>query len=249
LTALLLAWFLLPETMRAGPAVGRRHWLRLGSLVEVLRMPGIGVLVMTFFLATVAFGSLESTLALMNQYLLTSGGEVLQAHMMSMRQLDDVFRKSSLIFAYVGFTLMLVQGLIYRRLVVRVGELRFMRMGALLMLVGLGGVVATVLAVAAHALGGRGMTITVALAILAVLVTGFALMTPSVQSLISKRADPARQGEILGANQSASALARILGPAIGSQLFFVGESHVLPYIVGMTLMAAVYLLTLRLRTD
>src|SRR5262249_325022 len=154
LTALLLAWFLLPETMRAGPSLGRRHWF--GSLFEVVRMPGIGVLVMTFFLATVAFGSLESTLALMNQYLLTSGGEVLQAHKMSMEQLDDVFGKSSLIFAYVGFTLMLVQGLIYRRLVVRVGEARFMRMGALLMLVGLGGVVATVLAVAAHALGGRG---------------------------------------------------------------------------------------------
>jgi len=106
-----------------------------------------------------------------------------------------------------------------------------------------------VLAVAYGFLVGTGQTIPAALVILAVLVTGFALMTPSVQALISKRADPARQGEILGANQSASALARILGPAIGSWLFFVTPSHVLPYAVGATLMAFVFGMTLRLRQD
>jgi len=33
---------------------------------------------------------------------------------------------------------------------------------------------------------------------LAVSVFGFAFMTPSVQALISRRSDPARQGEVLG---------------------------------------------------
>jgi MFS family permease len=117
------------------------------------------------------------------------------------------------------------------------------------MLVGLVGVVAMVLAVANGILSGTGQTIPAALAILAVLVTGFALMTPSVQALISKRADPARQGEILGSNQSASALGRILGPALGSSLFFATPSHVLPYVVGATLMAVVFGLTLRLRQE
>ncbi len=250
LIALLLALILLPETLRAGtPTAGRRHWLKLGTLAEVLRIPVIGALVVTFFLATVAFGSLESTLALMNQYLLTGGGNVLRMTEMTEEQLDDVFRKSSLIFAYVGLTLMLVQGLIYRRMVRRVGEVRFMRVGTLLMLVGLAGVIATVLAVAAGTLAGLGTVIPAALVILALLVTGFALMTPSVQALISKHADPARQGEILGANQSASALARILGPVVGSQLFFVGPAHVLPYAVGAVLMAVVFVLTLRLRPE
>src|SRR5262249_29513254 len=229
LAALVLAFFLLPETLRGGSPAGRRHWLKLGLLLEALRMPVIGALVVTFFLATVAFGSLESTLALMNQYLLTGGKKVLRISDMTPEELDEVFRKSSLIFAYVGLTLMLVQGLLYRRLVARVGELRFMRAGTLLMVVGLAGVIATLLAGAAGALPHPWGTIPVALAILAVLVTGFALMTPSVQALISKRADPERQGEILGANQSASALARIVGPALGSWLFFAEESHVLPY--------------------
>ncbi len=249
LVALVLALVLLPETLRTGSAAGRRHWLKVGTTLEVLRTPVLGALVVIFFLATVAFGSLESTLALMNQFLLTSGGKVLRLHEMSPEQIDDIFRKSSLIFAYVGLTLMLVQGVFYRRFVARVGEVAFMRAGTLLMLVGLVGVIGTMMAVVSHALVGAWAVFPVALVILAVLVTGFALMTPSAQALISKRADPARQGEILGVNQSASALARILGPAVGSSLFFVDASHVLPYALGAGLRAVVFLLTLRLRQD
>jgi DHA1 family tetracycline resistance protein-like MFS transporter len=227
--------------------VGRRHWIKFGALVEALRMPEIGALIVTFFLATIAFGSLESTLALMNEYFLSGGAKVQRVTQMSEEEIDNLFKGSSLIFAYVGLTLMIVQGLIYRRLVTRVGEVPFIRIGTLLMVLGLVGVIATVFAVSQGHFGGLWTIIPMALVILAVLVTGFALMTPSVQALISKRADPLRQGEILGANQSASALARILGPAIGSALFFVSETHVLPYVVGACLMVVVFLLTLRLR--
>jgi MFS family permease len=247
LLALILAIILLPETLHTVGAGGRRHWLQFGATMQVLRMPMIGLLVLTFFLATLAFGSLESTLALMNQYLLTGGEKVIRMEEMTEEQMDEIFRKSSLIFAYVGFTLMLVQGFIYRRFISRVGEWKMMRIGVVLMLVGLLGVIATVLAVAQKMLLGEGTSIPVALVILAVLVAGFALMTPSVQALISKRADPTRQGEVLGVNQSMSALARILGPAIGSFLFFVDESHVWPYVVGIAFMAAV--LTLMSRTQ
>src|SRR5262249_53456365 len=150
------------------------------------------------------------------------------------------------IFAYVGFTLMLVQGLFYRRFVRRVGEWRMLRAGVGLMLIGLAGVIAVILAVAGRSVG-EGSVIALALVILAVLVTGFALMTPSISALISKQADPARQGEILGVNQSMSALARILGPAIASYLFFLNESHVLPYVAGFGLMAVVLATAFRLR--
>ena len=46
-----------------------------------------------------------------------------------------------------------------------------------------------------------------------------------------------------------SALARILGPAIGSSLFFVEPSHVMPYVAGATLMVLVLVLTLRLKHE
>lgn len=69
-------------------------------------------------------------------------------------------------------------------------------------------------------------------------VFGFAFMTPSIQALISRRSDPNRQGEVLGVNQSFSALARILGPVVGNVLFFIPKtSHVLPYISSAVLLA------------
>ena len=55
------------------------------------------------------------------------------------------------------------------------------------------------------------------------------------------RSDPHRQGEVLGINQSFSALARILGPTIGMLLFTLGVSHVLPYAVAAAVMLLVML--------
>src|SRR5439155_13204611 len=88
-----------------------------------------------------------------------------------------------------------------------------------------------------------------ALIVFTVTVAGFALLTPSVQALISKRSDPTRQGEILGINQSASALARILGPMLGITLFFLTPSHILPYAFGAGLLLLVFVLSLPIRQN
>jgi MFS family permease len=63
-------------------------------------------------------------------------------------------------------------------------------------------------------------------------VAGFAFLTPSAQALISRRTPADRQGEILGVNQSAAAMARILGPALGIPLYQLTASHLLPYALG-----------------
>jgi hypothetical protein len=116
------------------------------------------------------------------------------------------------------------------------------------MAVGLAGLgVLTVRSRPDDAANGWGLTVGF-LADLSVTVAGFALMTPSVQALISRLSAADRQGEILGVNQSASALARILGPVAGLSLFTLGSSHVLPYAFSASLLALVFLLTLRLRT-
>ena len=80
-----------------------------------------------------------------------------------------------------------------------------------------------------------------------VAVTGFSFVTPSVQSLISRRSDPYKQGEILVVNQSANAMSRILGPALGTPLYFIHPSHVLPYAFGVVLLLVVLLLIPRVR--
>jgi fucose permease len=54
---------------------------------------------------------------------------------------------------------------------------------------------------------------------MAVEVTGFAFVNPSLQSLISRRTSPALQGGVLGLAQSCTSLARIVGPVVGLRLF------------------------------
>ena len=64
---------------------------------------------------------------------------------------------------------------------------------------------------------------------------GWGLLAPSLQSLVSRRAMPNEQGEVLGVNQSASALARVIGPvaagwaygALGPGLGFVAGGLVI----------------------
>jgi DHA1 family tetracycline resistance protein-like MFS transporter len=77
---------------------------------------------------------------------------------------------------------------------------------------------------------------------LAVITCGFAFMMPSINSLISRRSDPAKQGGILGIAQSVSSLARILGPMFGIPLL---ELHnTLPYYVAASLMGVGLLLVI-----
>jgi MFS family permease len=245
--ALLLGLRLLPETLRAGSHGRRRHWFDPRGLVNVLRTPAIGILVATFFLATLAFGGLESTLSLMNEALLNPGTDI--HHELTLEAARTTERKNFLVFAYVGFILMLTQGLIYRRFVQRVGEVRFMRAGVALMACGLGAAVVVALYADVSYQIERWIILGSGLAVMSVAVIGFALLTPSVQSLISRRSDPAMQGEVLGVNQSASALARILGPMVGLSLFTLTPSHVLPYGCGALLLGLVFFLTLRVAHD
>jgi DHA1 family tetracycline resistance protein-like MFS transporter len=48
---------------------------------------------------------------------------------------------------------------------------------------------------------------------------GMGAMQPSLNSLISRRAEPDQQGEVLGVAQSIAALSRVLGPLIAGLLF------------------------------
>lgn len=229
LVALLLGLRLLPETRRPGTPAAVRHRLDWQGLQRLLRAGTVGLLILTFFLATCGFGAFEATLALLNRD--TLGLDE-----------DDSF----LVFAYVGVMLMLVQGVVYRRLAPRCSEVRFIALGILLMGAGVAGLgVATLLAVRATA--SYEARLALVLISLAVAVAGFAFLSPSVQALISRRTDPERQGEMLGLNQSAAALARILGPFLGLSLYKLHPSHLLPYAFGAGILLLLLPLVPRLR--
>jgi len=257
LVALILGANLLHETRRPDSSSAHRRWIDLHNIGLALSSPAIGPVILVFFLASLGFGSFEVTLALLNR-----------------DALGVVDRQNFLLFAYVGFVLLVTQGLIYRRLARRVSETTFMTAGILLMGVGvlcLGGVswwaaqktgeiqkvIETFGPVLGTTFGGGWAADRKLEAFWALLpwqmlsltlcVAGFALLTPSAQALVSRRTDADKQGEILGVNQSASALARILGPILGLSLYKATPSHLLPYAFGGALLLLMLPLIPRIR--
>jgi MFS family permease len=227
--ALVLAIVLMPETRRPGAAPLDRKWFNWHGIQLALRTPALAPVVLTFFLATLGFASFEVTLALFNKDTL------------GLPEKRNVF-----VFAYVGFVLMLTQGFLYRRLAQRLSEATFMAIGIALMALG----VCSLGVVSWLASSGQddfAMLLSCTLVSLTAAVIGFAFLTPSAQALISRRTDPGRQGEILGVNQSAAALARILGPIFGLTLYKLSPSHLLPYLFGGVLVALMLPLIPRIR--
>ncbi len=230
LIALVLGLILLPETRRFAEAPPiQRRWFDARGAGEVLRSPVLAPIVLIFFLATLGFGGFEPTLALLIEDVL---------------ELSE--RNSFLLFGYVGFVLVMTQGFLYRRLANRLREETFMAMGISLMALGLlllGGV--TWLAYQQSA--SFTFRLSCMLVSMTLAVVGFAFLTPSAQALVSRRSDPAKQGEILGVNQSAASLARILGPIFGLSLYKLTPSHLLPYLFGAALLLVMLPLLPRIR--
>lgn len=108
-------------------------------------------------------------------------------------------------FAYVGLATAIVQGGLLGRLVTRLGEVGVARLGAGVMAVGF------LLIPPAGALGAPGPLFYSALALLG---AGFGMAGPAMIGLASRRAAATVQGRTLGVTQSASSLARIVGPIV-----------------------------------
>ncbi len=225
LAALLIAFARFKETLRphAGPLPGRALF-SLSRTAEVLRMPAVGPLVLTYFLAIFAFANFEATLSLFTA-----------------DKFDFGVKQNFLAFAGVGVVLMIAQGGVYRRFAGRVSDQALLRVGLVLMVLGLGGLGAVAyFAYQIEQAGGSAEQFRwVMFAAMGVSVFGFAFVNPSVAALVSKKADPTRQGEVQGVNQSFAAVGRILGPFLGVQVFWAHESRVLPFAVAVGVLAVV----------
>lgn len=188
--AFLAALFLLrePERHKAradrGSALGR---------FAMLNHPARLALFLQIFVTTGAFAMFESTVSLLSQRLGYSDQE------------------NFYLFAFIGVTLMLAQGLLVRSLASRLREHRMAPIGIFIMAVALA-LIATL-----ESLTGQ-VDIVLFLA-LGLCVVGFAFVTPALQTLLSFSADRANQGAVLGLGQSANALSRIVGPVVGISLF------------------------------
>ena len=227
LLAFALAFFVFKETRRPG-ARSAKEFPSLSRTATVLRMPHVGVLVLIYFLSIFSFANFEATLARLTE------------SAFSMTD-DDNF----LVFAFIGLMLMIAGGL-YRPLAKRLPETRLLATGIALMILGLGGVGLVAWAVHGRPLGDQWPLDKLFYVAAALAVAGFAFVNPSVSALISKGADPDRQGEVLGVNQSFASLGRILGPFVGSMLFTLNAAHTLPFVAAVAVLSFVATLLPRL---
>jgi len=217
--ALLLAIELLPESLRPGNKRQHHDWLDLGAFSDALATPTIPAILLVSFISVVSFGGFETTLSLL----------------LKSEAFNFELRHVFYYFAYIGLTLTIAQGVLVRRLSVRVPERALASAGAVVSLIGFG------LLVWASSTASLPLLLVAS----AVEVTGFALMTPSLQALISRRSDPAKQGGVLGISQSVSAMARIVGPLVAIPLFKASVAY--PYYAASGLMI-IGLLTLLFAT-
>ncbi len=193
----------------AGGAAARPALRRgFAPVVEALRSPVLKPLAITLFLITAAFAGMEATFALWTE-----------------RALDWGPRDVGMIFAYAGAIAALVQGGLIGRLTPRFGEERLLQVGVIVLI---GGFVLLPLS------SGPGVLL-VAMTLFA---AGFGLTSPSLHSLISRRAPADAQGATLGIAQSASSLARIIGP-IFAGIAFSAIGRDWPYFLGALVLVGV----------
>ncbi len=219
--ALVLAWFKLPESLNPGSQRAAHKLFDWAAWRTALATPSIGPLLLAFFVCIFGFASFETTLAP-----LVYGSDKFG----SLFGFD--YQQVMLMFAYVGFVLTLAQGLLVRRLSGKVPEAAMASAEALMEVAGF----ATML-VAVHKASPQVLIVA-----LTIVVVGFAFLQPSLNALISRRSDPAKQGSILGVSQSVASLARILGPLVALPLLY--KNPQLPYWTAMGLLTLGFVMIL-----
>lgn len=237
-----------PELREAARARGTglthalRRQLTFSTLREGLRTPGLGRVVGVLFLYVTAFCSLETTFGLFLCH-----------------RFDFAERETGYFFALIGVGISLVQGVLLGRLVKAFGEVRLAQIGLALVAVGmfvltrierpevLGPAARSMSEAAQRCVSGRHTVLAVLLlawpVTLGSLFTSMssAVLNPCLSTLTSRLAPRDRQGGTLGVQQSASSLARVLGPLLAGWSFDRGGPSA-PYAAGAVLTALALLL-------
>jgi len=133
------------------------------------------------------------------------------------------------VFLFVGLLTALVHGTLIGPLTARFGSPRLLKSGLVSIALGL-------------LLMSSAITWPVLLGSLALLVLGSGLVNPSLTALATNSVDDDRRGEVLGVQQSANSLARVIGPplaGIAFDVFGVGAQFALGSLIVLIAVAVV----------
>jgi DHA1 family tetracycline resistance protein-like MFS transporter len=187
--AWVLVLFRLPESldMTAAGRTEARVLSRRGVL-DTIRLPRVGMIVLVGALVTLAFAALEGTFTLFMQ-----------------GKLGWSSRRAAFGFAFLATSSAVVQGGLIRRLVPKYGEPRLILVGIATLAVGL----------ALMASVENAPTLLTAALIIGV---GYGLSSPSISGLLSRFTPPTEQGAVFGVLTSAQTLARLINYVAANRL-------------------------------
>ena len=151
--------------------------------------PRLAQLAVVGVLTTLAFVGFESTFSLFGR-----------------ARFELTEGSAAFVFLGIGIVLVIVQGVAFGRVVAAVGVHRVYPVALALVAVGL-------------ALVGTAASWPVLVVALLVLSVGQGIAAPSVTELVNRASPPSRRGEAMGFQQSASAMARVVGPPAAGAAF------------------------------
>lgn len=193
-----IAWILvltrLPESL-AAPGTGRQpaRVLSWRGLMDTVRLPAVGPLILLGFLVVLAFAALEGTYSL---FLRTRMGWDAKG--------------AAFGFAFLGLVSAFVQGGLIRRLVPRYGERPLIVAGTATLVFGF-----AALALTASWPALLGATLIVGI--------GQGLASPTVSGLLSRVTPASEQGAVFGTLSSAQTLARMLNYLVANVILATGN--------------------------
>lgn len=212
------AWRWLPESKRHydGPPRPRRPvWHHAWA---ALRHPGSGLarLLWIYGIGMLAFSSMTSVLSL---YLGAEFG------------LDE--RTIGPIFTYIGILSLVMRSLLLGPIVDRLGEVATMRIGTVLLVLGL-------------VLYPAPTDLWTLAAVIPLVPIGTALLFPSTTSLMSRYSDPRELGTTMGVAQTFAGLARVVAPLLATAAF-QRLGHGWPFFLAGACVAVVGVLAFQIR--
>ncbi len=257
LLSVLLTSFMFKETLppekRGAPDQQSRKFT-FGRLIEGVREPVTGILLVTLFVVQLVFGAFQLMFA---PFTLTTLG------------LNSV--GNTIVFLFFGVLAVIVQGFLIRKLTARFGERNLVIGGLLLMAIGLFVIAMTPrqtvpwysqAAVTAEILQSStsddieqlrllppetnsGYLGLIVLLVATIPVSfGSGVLSPSVNSLLTQNSAPEKVGAVLGLSASALSLGNIFGPLWGGATFdFIGANA--PFWIGSLVLLLLFPIALR----
>ena len=209
-------YFMLPESLppeRRAPRFDWRHANPFGAVVLLRRYPQVFALAAVFFLINLAQFSLNSTYVLYTDYRFGWGPQVV-----------------GYTLGLVGLCSGLVQAVLVRRLMPKLGERRMILIGLSLCVLG-------------YLVFGLASSAWLFLTAIPVFCLG-GLAGPPAQSMMTHQVDPHEQGRLQGALTSLASLAGIFGPAMFANLFalFISDHAPVHHLPGAAFVLAALLL-------